>query len=95
MQCTSPKYAGRIFDVRRNSRSRQDIMTGTKFDRAWSDFLDSRRIYYIKLFTVGQRIAGRSNLPCGTNREEGSTHAHVHTYKISERARKETRDEGI
>jgi len=40
-----------------------------KLDRAWSDFLDSRRIYFIKLFTVGQRIAGRSNLPCRTNRE--------------------------
>lgn len=64
-------------------------MAGMKLDRAWSDFLDSRRIYCIKLFTVGQRIAGGSNLPCEAERERerdsilAHVHAHTHTRKIS------------
>lgn len=56
-------------------------MAGTKLDRAWLDFLDSWRIYCIKLFTVGQRIAGRSNLPYRAKRErENGIHAHKNTY---------------
>lgn len=67
-------------------------MAGTKLDRAWSDFLDSRRIYCIKLFTVGQRIAGRSNLPCGARRERerggwGEVKRIVDIYSIQIHAR--------
>jgi len=70
-----------VYDARKSSHPQRDIIVGTKLDRAWLDFLDSWRIYCIKLFTVGQRIAGRSNLPYQAKRKkEGGRERDIYIY---------------